>query len=428
MRLGGRIAAASEVLADMNARKRPVADALKDWGLAHRFAGSGDRAAIGNLSYDALRKKSSLGWRMGDDAPLSLVVGVLFDGWNETPESLAAKLDGDKFAMALPENLSHFHAVNLRDAPAHVQADLPEWAMTSLGSTLGDDLITEGQALTQRPPVDIRANRLLSSRDKVLADLPKDIGVMASELAVDGIRIPAGPRDYRQPNIQAEPAFQKGWFEIQDEGSQIVAQLIGAKPGSSVLDYCAGGGGKTLALSSMLENKGQIYATDSDKSRLAPIFERIKRAETRNVQVRPARSDLSDLLGAMDHVVIDAPCTGAGTWRRRPDAKWRLGEGQLQQRMKEQAEILDAAKAFVKIGGHLVYITCSLFAEENENQVASFLAANPAFKALPAPQVLASTMPSANAAQFILGANGVTLTPHRTGTDGFFISLLQKSA
>ncbi len=428
MRLGGRIAAASEVLADMNARKRPVADALKDWGLSHRFAGSGDRAAIGNLAYDALRKKSSLGWRMGDDAPLSLVVGVLFDGWNETPESLAAKLDGDKFAMALPENMSHFHASNLSDAPAHVQADLPEWAMTSLGSTLGDDLITEGQALTQRPPVDIRANRLLSSRDKVLADLPKDIGATASDLAVDGIRIPAGPRDYRQPNIQAEPAFQKGWFEIQDEGSQIVAQLIGSKPGHSVLDYCAGGGGKTLALASMLENKGQIYATDSDKSRLAPIFERIKRAETRNVQVRPARSDLSDLLGAIDHVVIDAPCTGAGTWRRRPDAKWRLGEGQLQQRMKEQAEILDAAKAFVKTGGHLVYITCSLFAEENENQVASFLAENEAFKALPAAQVLASAMPSADAVQFILGANGVTLTPHRTGTDGFFISLLQKSA
>ena len=428
MRLGGRMAAASEVLADMNARKRPVADALKDWGLSHRFAGSGDRAAIGNLSYDALRKKYSLGWRMGDDAPLSLVVGVLFDGWNETPESLAAKLDGDKFAMALPENLSRFHSVNLSDAPAHIQADLPEWAMASLAPTLGDALIAEGQALTKRPPVDIRANRLLSSRDKVSADLPKDIGATASDLALDGIRIPAGPRDYRQPNIQAEPSFQKGWFEIQDEGSQIVAQLIGAKPGNSVLDYCAGGGGKTLALASMLENKGQIYATDSDKSRLAPIFERIKRAETRNVQVRPARSDLSDLLGAIDHVVIDAPCTGAGTWRRRPDAKWRLGEGQLQQRMKEQSEILDSAKAFVKTGGHLVYITCSLFAEENENQVASFLASNPAFKALPSAQVLASAMPTANPAQFILGANGLTLTPQRTGTDGFFISLLQKGA
>ncbi len=428
MRLGGRIAAASEVLADMNARKRPVADALKDWGLSHRFAGSGDRAAIGNLAYDALRKKSSLGWCMGDDAPLNLVVGVLFDGWNETPESLAAKLDGDKFALALPENLSRFHTVNLGDAPAHIQADLPEWAMASLETTLCDDLIQEGQALTRRPPVDIRANRLLSSRDKVLADLPKDIGAVASDLALDGIRIPAGPRDYRQPNIQAEPAFQKGWFEIQDEGSQIVAQLIGAKSGNSVLDYCAGGGGKTLALASMLENKGQIYATDSDKSRLAPIFERLKRAETRNVQVRPAKSDLSDLLGAIDHVVIDAPCTGAGTWRRRPDAKWRLGEGQLQQRMKEQAEILDAAKVFVKTGGHLVYITCSLFAEENENQVASFLAANPTFTALSSAQVLASAMPTANPAQFILGANGLTLTPHRTGTDGFFLSLMQKSA
>ena len=328
------MAAAAEVLADMAARKRPVADALKDWGLSHRFAGSGDRAAIGNLVYDALRKKLSLGYRMGDDAPIALICAVLLDTWGETEASLRAKLEDDRFAPELPgaDKFDHFRDASLSDAPLHVQADIPEWTVPLLGEVFGHDLVAECAAMTGRPPVDMRVNRLLSTPEKVLADLPKDLVVETFAGVPDALRIAAGGQDYRQPNIQAEPAFQKGWFEIQDIGSQIVALLSGVKPGENVLDYCAGGGGKTLALSSVMGNKGQVHATDSDKARLAPIFERIKRAETRNVQIHSARSDLSSLEDAMDCVLIDAPCTGAGTWRRRPDAKWRLSANQLDQR------------------------------------------------------------------------------------------------
>ncbi|MGB8819445.1 MAG: RsmB/NOP family class I SAM-dependent RNA methyltransferase [Rhizobiaceae bacterium] len=428
MRLGGRMAAAAEVLADMAARKRPVADALKDWGLSHRFAGSGDRAAIGNLVYDALRKKLSLGWRMGDDAPLPLVCAVLLDGWSETPASLMAKLEGDRFAPQLPspEVLKAFGAADLSKAPDHVQADVPEWTVPHLRAMFGDDFIAECQAQTGRPPVDMRANRLLSTRDKVLADLPQDIGVVPSKLVADGLRIPAGACDYRQPNIQAEPAFQKGWFEIQDEGSQLAANLSGAAPGENVLDYCAGGGGKTLALASLMNNKGQVFATDSDKVRLAPIFDRLKRAETRNVQVKSAKSDLSDLEGAMDMVLIDAPCTGAGTWRRRPDAKWRLSPPQLEARIKEQASILQSAKTYVKPGGRLVYITCSLFREENEAQVEAFLAANSDFAATSGSDLAGQG--KLDEQLFLVGKFGLTLTPRRTGTDGFFVSMLNRSA
>ena len=427
MRLGGRIAAAAEVLADMAARKRPVADALKDWGLSHRFAGSGDRAAIGNLVYDALRKKLSLSWRMGDDGPLPLVTAVLLDSWNETPASLAAKLDGDRFAPQLPslEVLEAFGAADLSKAPDHVQADVPEWTVPHLKAMFGDDFVAECQAQTGRPPVDMRVNRLLSTRDKVMAELPKDIGVLASKLAEDGLRIPAGACDYRQPNIQAEPAFQKGWFEIQDEGSQLVANLSGAAPGENVLDYCAGGGGKTLALASIMANKGQIFATDSDKVRLAPIFDRLKRAETRNVQVKAAKSDLSELENAMDMVLIDAPCTGAGTWRRRPDAKWRLSPAQLETRTKEQASILQSAKSFVKPGGRIVYITCSLFREENEAQVEAFLAGNPGFTSASGAEL--ATRVNLDASHFVVGKLGLTLTPRRTGTDGFFVSVLKRT-
>jgi 16S rRNA (cytosine967-C5)-methyltransferase len=428
MRLGGRIAAAVEVLDDMEKRHRPASEALKDWGLSHRFAGSGDRAAIGNMVYDVLRRKLSLGWRMGSDEFSSLVFAALLDGWGETADSLYIKLEGDKFAPALPDTAAfeRFHAADLSDAPVHMQADMPAWAAERLAPFFQEQLAAEGRALSERPPVDLRVNRLLSIRDKVLGELPKSIGALPSRLSPDGIRIPSGPGDYRQPNVQVEPAFQKGWFEIQDEGSQLAALMTGAAAGESVLDYCAGGGGKTLELASLMGNKGQIHATDSDKSRLAPIFERLKRAETRNVQVHPAKSDLSALEGKMDCVLIDAPCTGAGTWRRRPDAKWRLSEGQLKLRGKEQTAILEEAKKYVKPGGRLVYVTCSVFAEENAAQAERFCAASPEFTFADHKSRISALIPGLGAEEFYLSKNGVTLTPKLTGTDGFFVSAMEK--
>lgn len=428
MRLGGRIAAAAEVLQDMALRHRPVADALKDWGLSHRFAGSSDRAAIGNLVYDVLRRKLSLGWRMQTDDPAGLVFAALLDSWDETPDSLAEKLQGDRFAPSMPgaSMLAHFVEAELAQAPVHIQANMPEWAAERLAALFGGGLVGEGVALAERPPVDLRINRLLSSREKVLAELPPGIGAVPSRLTDDGIRIPAGPRDYRQPNVQAEPAFQKGWFEIQDEGSQIVALMSGAKAGESVLDLCAGGGGKTLALASMMGNKGQIHATDSDKTRLAPIFERLKRAETRNVQVHAAKADIGALEAGMDCVLIDAPCTGAGTWRRRPDAKWRLSERQLSQRAGEQSAILESAKKYVKPGGRLVYITCSLFPEENANQVESFRASNPEYSFADHQARMAAHVPGLRPEETYFTSYGVTLTPRLTGTDGFFVSVMEK--
>jgi 16S rRNA (cytosine967-C5)-methyltransferase len=428
MRLGGRIAAAVEVLDDMDKRHRPASEALKDWGLSHRFAGSGDRAAIGNLVYDTLRRKLSLGWRMENDGHSQLVFAALLDGWGETAVSLATKLDGDKFAPTLPDAASfeRFFAAELSNAPLHVQADMPEWAAALLAPFFQEHLAAEGRALSERPPVDLRVNRLLSSRDKVLGELPKSVGAEPCRHSPDGIRIPAGPGDYRQPNVQVEPAFQKGWFEVQDEGSQLAALMAGAAAGESVLDFCAGGGGKTLELASLMDNKGQIHATDSDKSRLAPIFERLKRAETRNVQVHPAKSDLSALEGKMDCVLIDAPCTGAGTWRRRPDAKWRLSAAQLAQRCSEQAGILEAAKKYVKPGGRLVYVTCSLFPSENAEQIERFRAANPEFSFTDHHTRLAALIPGLRPEQTYLSHQSVTLTPRLTGTDGFFVSVMTK--
>lgn len=427
MRLGGRLAAAIEVIDDIEKRHRPAADALKDWGLSHRFAGAGDRAAIGNIVYDALRRKRSAAWLVGADTSRALGFGALILEWGQTPASLDAAFAGDRFA---PEPLSAeeregIAARDLARAPDVVRADCPDWCVPHLREAFGDDWVAETAALSGRPPLDLRVNPLRASRERVVGELA-GTGAAATALAPFGIRIPPIAGAGRHPNVQAEPAFQKGWFEVQDEGSQIVADLAGARPGMQVLDFCAGAGGKTLAFSAAMDDRGQVFAHDSDKSRLAPIFERLRRAGSRNVQVVAKPAELAPLAGAMDLVVIDAPCTGAGTWRRRPDAKWRLSARQLEARVAEQAAILDAATAYVKPGGRLCYITCSVFAEENARQVAAFLGRHPGFAAADHAALWEGRYPGKAAAVRIEPGLGIVLGPLRTGTDGFFFAALDR--
>jgi 16S rRNA (cytosine967-C5)-methyltransferase len=426
MRLGGRLAAAIEVLDDIERRHRPAADALKDWGLSHRFAGAGDRAAIGNIVYDGLRRKRSAGWLLDADTPRATAFGALLLEWHETSKSLNATLDGDRFA---PEPLTEaeLRAIEERRAaapPDPVSADCPDWAAPLLGASFGGDWVAEGAALAGRPPLDLRANTLKASRGKVLAELG-ETGALPTAIAPHGIRIAPIEGSGRHPNVQAEPSFQKGWFEVQDEGSQIVAALAQAAPGMQVLDFCAGSGGKTLALSAAMGNRGQIYAYDSEKARLAPIFDRIRRAECRNVQVLARQSELESHLGQMDLVLIDAPCTGSGTWRRRPDAKWRLGPRQLEARIAEQKAILGDAARCVKAGGRLAYITCSIFEEENAAQMQAFAAVRPDFAAIDHAALWSEAFPGHSDAARI-DAAGIRLSPARTGTDGFFFAALRR--
>ena len=428
MRLGGRLAAAIDVLEDIQRRHRPASDALKDWGLSHRFAGSGDRAAIGNIVYDALRRKRSAGWLLDADTPRALGFGALLLEWNQAPEGLNAALDGDRFA---PEPLSDdeirlAQTRRLEDAPAEIRADCPDWCAPLLKDAFGDDWMAEAAGLAARPPLDLRVNTLKADRQKVLGEL-SGMKAAATAIAPYGIRIPPIDGSGRHPNVQAEPAFQKGWFEVQDEGSQVVAWLAGAAQGMQVLDYCAGAGGKTLALSAAMENKGQIFAYDSEKARLAPIFDRLRRSDNRNVQVVSKPQDLAALEGHMDIVLVDAPCTGSGTWRRRPDAKWRLSRKQLDVRTAEQRAILDAAKVFVKPGGRLVYITCSVFPAENSGQIEAFLGREPGFAPLDHQTLWQEHLPGREDLARIDRARGISLTPARSGTDGFYFAALERS-
>lgn len=428
MRLGGRLQAAIEILNDMERRKRPASEALKAWGLDHRFAGSGDRAVIGNIVYDALRKKSSTRYLMDSDSTRKLVFGTLLRDWNYDHASLNAALEGDKFA---PELLSdaeymHFAGRNLNDAAPHIQADIPEWTAASLEANFSDDWITEAQAFTNRPPIDLRVNTLKSDRNRVAKAL-QGSGAVATKIARNGLRIPPGKGPDRQPNIQAEAAFQKGWFEIQDEGSQIVADLVYARPGEQVLDLCAGAGGKTLAMAASMENRGQIHAFDTDKNRLKPIYERLKRGGVRNAQVHAPNDDLSPLIGKMDRVVVDAPCTGSGTWRRHPHAKWKLTRDMLETRLVEQEEALSQAIPFVRPGGFLIYITCSILPEENENQIIALLEDNPQFELLSIGEVWQELFGFDKAQPWSCDMKSITLTPQSVDTDGFYAAVVGRN-
>jgi 16S rRNA (cytosine967-C5)-methyltransferase len=219
--------------------------------------------------------------------------------------------------------------------------------------------------------------------------------------------------------------------EVQDEGSQLASLLADARPGQHVIDLCAGAGGKTLALAAIMGNQGQIYATDSDKRRLAPIHARVARAGARNIQIltpKGATDALADLVGRADRVLIDAPCTGIGAWRRNPDAKWRIRPGALGIRVQEQAALLDRAVGLLKPNGRIVYVTCSLLAEENGDQVRGFLARHPDFTAMPGADVARPLGERAlvftHAA--LVTAEGLLMTPRRTETDGFFVSVLMR--
>jgi 16S rRNA (cytosine967-C5)-methyltransferase len=426
-----RISAAIEVLADIDARRRPAADALKDWGLSHRFAGSKDRAAIATLVYDALRRKASAGWIMGETTPRAIVLGMLRLQRGLDADAIAALCSGERFA---PEPLTadereRLNKADLSGAPAPVAGDFPDWIEASLRRLFGEDLVPEMQALTTRAPLDLRVNTLkVSSREEAHDALPH-LGAVETPLSPLGLRI-APSEDGRGPAVQSEPEFLKGWIEIQDEGSQLVALLSGVAPGEQVVDLCAGGGGKTLALAAQMENHGQIYATDNDARRLAPIHDRLARAGVRNVQVRTPRAKadaVTDLDGKIDCVLVDAPCTGIGTWRRNPDAKWRLRPGSLEVRRKEQEAVLDRAAALVNPGGRIVYITCSILPEENDDALSAFMERHAGFTPVPLDRVLDETQLGRLKSVVRPTAHGLQLTPHKTGTDGFYAAILVRN-
>jgi len=429
MQIGGRLAAAIEVLVEVARCHRPASQALADWGRAHRFAGGGDRAAIGNLVFDALRRRNSLARLMASEAPRALVLAVARELWEMPVDEIAVACEGPHGPGALSQGeRARLAAEADATAPDWVRGDYPEWLAPSLARAFGERAADEGAGLAARAPVDVRANTLKSSRDKVLAALEK-FGAIAGPLSPYAVRIPAPVGAGRTPNVEVEPGHARGWFEVQDAASQAAALMTAVKPGMQVADICAGAGGKTLAMAALMHNKGQIHAYDADRHRLRPIFDRLKRAGAHNVQVIPADEParLETLVGRMDVVLVDAPCSGSGAWRRKPDAKWRLGPRTLETRLTEQRAVLALAVPLVRPGGRLVYVTCSVLPEENVDQIAAFLAANGDFRLLPYRDVWAEALATDPPVSADGNDETLLLTPAGHGGDGFFVAVLERA-
>ena len=408
MRDGGRLAAAIGVLADIETRHRPAKLALKAWGLDARYAGAKDRAFVSGLVMDVLRRRRSLAWMMDDSSDRAAVLGVLAFSWTWPTDRMAAAADEQHGpgALTAAERTRLEAPRSVFDAPAPVRGDYPDWLDPHMGRVFGERRAEEGAALATRAPLDLRINTLKTDRSRALKAL-EPFGPTTPDLLPDAVRIPATAASDRAAAVETAPEFERGWFEVQDLGSQWAATMAGDIKGKQVLDLCAGGGGKTLALAAMMENSGQLYAYDSDARRLTDTVRRSQRAGVRNLQVRsPIHADALDGLGGrMDVVFVDAPCTGSGTWRRHPDTKWRVSPEQLDRRTAEQSAVLCDAARFVKPGGRIVYVTCSLFAEENEDRVAAFIA---------------------DRGDFSLGTHR-RMTPLRDGTDGFYAAEITKS-
>ena len=426
-----RTAAAIELLAAIGTAPRRPADAIaNDFFRNRRFIGSGDRRAVSERAWSVLRAHRRLRWwleRVGlaPDARLLVAASLLIEGWSIAGVEQA--FSGGRFA---PAPLAAAHLSGLRalvgatlehpEMDEAVRLEVPDWVLPKLRARFGEALAAEMHALSVPAPLDLRVNLLKTTRDAAAAALRDEaLDAAPTPLSPWGLRLPG-----RRP-VTSGAAFQTGLVEIQDEGSQLVAAMVGAEPGMRIADWCAGAGGKTLALAMTMGNRGHIAACDVSAARLEGALRRLRRAGVFNVERRlaqPGDKWVKRRAGTFDRVLVDAPCTGIGTWRRNPDARLRLTERDLAELVTRQAAILDEAAPLVRNGGRLVYATCSLLPEENEAQVSAFLSRHPGFAPVPLAEAWRLDSPPPCAGPFL------SLTPLRHGTDGFFGAVLVRRA
>ena len=298
--------------------------------------------------------------------------------------------------------------------------NLPEFLLASFQARFGESLPAEAAAFDGPAPLDLRANLLKGSRAQAQAALlAEGIDARPTPFSPWGLRLSG-----RTP-VTGTEAFKQGLIEIQDEGSQLIALLVDARPGMAVVDYCAGAGGKTLALAAAMKNQGRIVAADVSAMRLDAAVKRLRRADIHNVErhlIAAGDKWAKRSAGRYDRVLVDAPCTGTGTWRRNPDARFRLTAQDLAELVTKQGDILDSAARLLKPSGKLVYATCSVLPEENDQQVSAFLARNEAFRLVP----LAQAWGGVSDAPVPCAGAHLALSPAAHGTDGFFAAVLEK--
>lgn len=427
---GARLAAAIDVLEEYERVPAPADAIVASYLRTRRYIGAKDRAAIQAAVFDQFRRRARIDWHIRaaglEPSPRLRVIAQqaleaqralagpddLFTGRGHDPAPLE-RTERDLFRRLAGKPLDN------PSMPEAVRLECPEWAEPGLRAALGPAFAEELAALIAPAPLDLRANALKADRTAV-----------AGALAADGIAVeptpwsPWGLRRQGRIALGALASFRAGLFEVQDEGSQLIAVLADAQPGMQVVDFCAGAGGKTLALAATMANKGRIVACDIHAERLERAGERLRRADVHNVERRPLKTERDPWVKRhklrFDRVVVDAPCSGTGTWRRNPDARWRTPGPGLEALIGLQARILESAARLVRPGGRLVYATCSLLRAENEERIEAFLATAPDFAVVAIDTVQPALAPPDD-------GRFLRLTPARHGTDGFFAAILERA-
>lgn len=443
-----RLQAALDLLEAIASSPRPADGVASEFFRGRRFIGSKDRREIADRVWSMLRSWARSAWQVRHAAlstwpegdvpewtavtPRQRLLADLIQRERVTLEEMEQLFSGDKFAPArLRERERSLiralksERVARADLPDWVAGEVPGWIVPRLAALYGEQTAAVLDALTVEAPVDLRVNTLKTDLTTAVQRLAEE-GVEVMEGALS----PVALRLIGRANLPATATFRDGLVEVQDEGSQILALLVDARPGQAVVDFCAGAGGKSLAIAAAMENKGRLVACDVSVGRLERSAVRLKRAGVHNVVRHPLEGERDKWVkrsaGRYDRVLIDAPCSGTGTWRRNPDAKWRLREQDVRELTEKQASILSSAARLTKAGGRVIYATCSLLADENEKQVESFLAANPDFRLIPVAEVWASVFPADRPCP--VEGPMLRLDPATHGTDGFFAAILERSA
>lgn len=398
----------------------------------HRLYDEAEREALLHTVDEVLRLRGRLDWWISQDGVKGGKQGLPPDARLRVAAyrilSNNAKADGllwlfggeDAAVSALLRRLEG-HTLEHPDMPPAAKHSVPDWLLPQLKKRFGADLDLELAAMLRPAPLDVRVNRLKTTRDAAAAALQAE-GLRSQPTPFSPIGLRLSPQAY----VNNTQAHGEGLIEPQDEGSQLAAQLVDAAGCKFVVDFCAGAGGKTLVLGAAMKNTGRLVAMDVSTIRLTQAKQRLRRAGVHNAETRELDGKwIKRHAEKAERVLVDAPCTGTGTWRRKPDAKWRLSQQDLDELVPRQAEILDrAAKLVSPKGGRLVYVTCSVLMEENEEQVAAFLRRHPDFSVLPVSEVWAKTVGGACP----VPGPYLSLSPGRHGTDGFFAAILVRGS
>jgi 16S rRNA (cytosine967-C5)-methyltransferase len=400
---------AIEILEALETTAQPTDRFLKAWFRSRRFAGSSDRRAIADRIFAVQRHRAALAHRMGDDRPRALMIAALL----ESGEDIEALFSGGYGPAPLSDAERAAIAATPPSAPDWVRGEYPAWLESELSRAFGGRLLEEMQAFIGRAPTDLRINTLKASREEVLQALrAQNVAAATTPYAAHGIRITG-----EAGNLSETPLFKSGAFEIQDEAAQIATQLCEARPGMRVLDLAAGAGGKSLALAAAMENKGEIIACDVRGAALVELEKRAARAGV--TIIKTLHLDYTQPSGPFDLVLVDAPCSGTGTWRRQPELRWRLTPARLTELTALQDRLLDRAAGLTGQGGRLVYATCSILPIENQNRVAAALARHSGLTPLDLRQSWPVNQPPGLSQDF-------RASPALTGTDGFYCAGLRR--